>query len=80
MMHVLNTYMHLLNTYINLCIFWGKFKFIIYATQVDWGYKNATKKKWGYQKLMWAYTEYIRLWKSKRPWKDIKNCKKECIP
>ena len=37
--------MHLLNTYINLCIFQGEFKFIIYATQVDWGYKNATKKK-----------------------------------
>ena len=36
--------MHVLNIYINLCIFRGEFKFIIYATQVDRGYKNATKK------------------------------------
>ena len=43
-MHLLNIYMHLLNIYINLCIFRGEFKFIIYATQVDQGYKNATTK------------------------------------
>ena len=36
--------MHILNIYINLCIFQGEFEFIIYATQVDRGYKNATKK------------------------------------